>query len=101
MKTFFVILILLLLTACRTQYELTIERDGLTIKGKSSSYREYALFSMEYNPATHDISLIAVGVTDDTAEVVRDVVAVGGDVVRDVVAPVHGEQDPRYTNDSN
>jgi hypothetical protein len=69
MKTILTAILALLVMGCATKYSLQIDPDG-TVKAKSSSYREYAYFNMIYNPETGYFEVVAVGVTDDTSEVV-------------------------------
>jgi len=83
---FFVIFLYFTL-GCATRYSLEIRPDK-TIIAKSSSFREFAYFKMQYNPETHFFEVVAIGVTDDTAEVVTASVQTVGDVVPFMLRPV-------------
>ena len=68
MKTLLTILAILL-SGCATTYHVEIQPDG-TVIADTSSRREYDYFSMKFNPETKLFEVIAIGVTDDTAEIV-------------------------------
>ena len=69
MKTL-MILAVLFLVGCKTTYHVEVQPDGTVIADTSSS-REYDYFSMTFNPATNQFEVIAIGVTDDTSEIVK------------------------------
>lgn len=68
MKTLLILLVILL-SGCATTYHVEIQPDG-TVIADTSSRREYDYFSMKFNPTTNQFEVIAIGVTDDTAEIV-------------------------------
>ncbi len=79
---------LLLSAGCATTYDLEVKKtDGTYVKAHSRSFRKAALFELVYNPTTGVFKVVAVGVTDDTAEVVKAAVGVVGEVAGAVVNP--------------
>jgi hypothetical protein len=81
----FLIVLLLVLTSCATTYKLKILPDN-RIEASSRSYREFAYFDMRWNPETTAFEVVAIGVTDDTSEVVKEALGVAGRVAEKAVA---------------
>lgn len=85
--------VLLFIGGCATRYDLVIEKDAISgnvtkIEGHTKSYREAAMFRFVYNPENGGVELLAVGVTDDTAEVVSSAVGVVGNVAKAYISPL-------------
>lgn len=80
---FFVIFLYFTL-GCATRYQLIVHEDG-RIEATSRSYREFTYFKMQYNPETHFFEVVAIGVTDDTAEVVTASVETVGGIAENVL----------------
>jgi len=80
MKLLYIIGIIYLLAGCATEYSFVIHPDH-TVEAKSKSYREFAYFKMQYNPDTKLFEVIAVGVTDDTSEVVTAAIQAGAAII--------------------
>jgi hypothetical protein len=76
----FLATLLYLVTGCATTYEVKVFPDG-RVEAESKSYREFAVFQLEFDPITKHFYINAVGVTDDTSEVVEKVVGATGQVV--------------------
>lgn len=78
--------ILMLLSGCATTYHVEVTKpDGTRVLADSRSYREFALFQLAYDPAVNLFTVTAVGVTDDTAEVVGQAVGVVGAIADSAV----------------
>lgn len=74
-------LIIFLIAGCATRYHVEITKpDGTHVLATSESYREFALFQLAYDPTVNLFTVTAVGVTDDTAEVVGQAVGVVGTI---------------------
>ena len=86
-------ILIILMAGCATTYSMTITKDPVTeritkVEAQTRSFREAAMFRLIYNPTTGYFEILAVGVTDDTSEVVGKAVGVVGDVAKAAINPV-------------